>query len=83
MHTGGVVEGAGGHVLVHRQPQGVGLRQVAVRPDGEDQVRLRVVGAELEGEVQAAGAGDDDGPVLDELEEALFGAQSSGLFPPR
>jgi len=56
---------------VHRQPQGVGLRQVAVGPDGEDQVRLRVVGAELEGDVEAPRARDDDGPVLDELEESL------------
>lgn len=79
--TGGVVEGAGGHVLVRRQPQRVGLRQAAVRPDGVDQVRLRVVGAELEGEVEAAGARGDGGPVPDELEEAPVGGALLGALP--
>jgi hypothetical protein len=66
---------------VHRQLQGAGRRQVAVRPDGVDQVRLRVVGAELEGEVEAARAGDDGGLVPDELEEASVGGDLVGALP--
>jgi hypothetical protein len=62
----------GVRVPVHRQGA-VGVRQVVLRPDGVDQVRLRVVGADLEGDVEAVVVGDDDGLVLDQLEESLVG----------